>query len=297
MLALVFPIGDVRAEGTTMEIIMKDSFRVGEKISFNYSIMPETTAEITFQAYIDCPTAPIPLLEQRTIMLQAGQLYTDTYLGTIIEEFIEPQTCTAYVEILEPFYQKVEKEFKIETKPSFEIRILSCKDEACAEESKVFVQGERTYFNYISEVAELEVSGKLTAPDGKVEELTLPADLILDQVGKYILETEAQKEGYKTSVQTLELVVLEEEPRIIDRRICNANGICEPDRGETIQSCPQDCLLPEALLIKETIEKKAAEAKKRLYFILGGIGILIAIGAAIYFYLREKWFSWPEFKK
>ncbi len=300
-LILLFFFSEVRGdEDITIEIMIKDSFRTTETVTFDYSIISEVSTEITFLPYVDCPDAPVKLLKQEVVKLQASRIFTDTYSSITIDESIEPQICTAYVEILEPIHQGVKKEFKIVTKPSFDIQILSCKDENCTEKSKVFVRGEKAYFDYSSEVSETEVKGKLTAPDNSVRDVVLPANLVFNQVGKYILKTEAKKEGYKTNIQTLEIVVLAESPKVIDIRICNANGVCEADRGENYQNCPQDCLSPEALEIKKSVEEEvaagaaAAAAKRKIYYILAGIGIFIALGVATYFYLRKKWLSWPK---
>ena len=66
--------------------------------------------------------------------------------------------------------------------------------------------------------------------------------------------------------------------------ICGDN-ICDSEFGENYQNCPQDCLAPEEEKIKEEIEKTKSE--KHLYFILGGIGILLVIiGGAIYYYRK-----------
>jgi len=161
----------------------------------------------------------------------------------------------------------------------FIFSLVSCKDKGCVQKSKVFVKGEGVYFDYDSEISEPQVTGKLTAPDNSIKKLTLPTRIVLDQVGKYILEIEAKKAGYKTNAQTLELVVLEEEPKVIDKRICNANGICEPERGENIQNCPQDCPLP---VLKPS--------RSPFFWFLVAIGIIasILIGSIIYFHVRDR---------
>jgi len=262
-----------------IELDIKNTFVLGETILFHYSILSDSALQITISPYINCPTTPSRFLQEKTIKLEPGKAYIDIYKGILIDQSIEPQICTAGIAILEPFYQKAEKQFKIETEPSFDVHIQFCKDQACTKKSKVFVKGEGVYFDYDSEISEPQVTGKLTAPDNSIKKLTLPTRIVLDQVGKYILEIEAKKAGYKTNAQTLELVVLEEEPKVIDKRICNANGICEPERGENIQNCPQDCPLP---VLKPS--------RSPFFWFLVAIGIIasILIGSIIYFHVRDR---------
>jgi hypothetical protein len=270
-----------------VDIEIKEAFKAGEEVTFNYTIISDSEQEITFISFFDCPNAIVPLLDQKTIQLKPNVPFQGTSSAMYIAESVEPQDCIARIEIIKPFYQNTEKKFRIETKPSFEFRVLPYEDESCTKVKTVFIKGERVYFNYDSEVPEPEVKGKLTAPDGKVQEFVLPADVVLDQTGEYILETEAEKEGYKTNKQSLEIIVLAEEPKFIDKRICNANGICEPERGENYQNCPQDCLSPEA---KEVLEKINAEKQKRrnLYCLLGSLVALLIIGFSVYYWLRQK---------
>ena len=261
-----------------IEIDIKESFSIGGIISFNYSIISDEDATVKYIPTVVCPKGPAGFLSVKSIGLQKDVLYSNNYQFIKVDESVEPQTCTAYLEILEPFSQRVEKQFEIKTKPSFDIQIFSCKDESCAEKSKVFVKGEKAYLDYDSEVPEPAVTGKLTAPDNSTKELTLPANVSLDQIGKYILKTEAKKEGYKDDVQTLELVVLEEEPKVINKRICNANKICEPERGENYQNCPQDCPLPVL---------KPSRSPFFWFVVVLGVITGILIGSIIYFLLKK----------
>jgi hypothetical protein len=292
----------------SIEIKVLEKFFEGETIYFDYTISSSESQRVSFIPGFRCSkNIPIPSSQIIYEEIKKDQPIKSTFYGLTVSEDIEPQTCTAYVEILEPFHQKAEKEFKIVTKPNFEIQIFFCIDSTCTAKSKVFVKGEKVYFNYNSNVPQPEVKGKLTAPDGSFQKLTLPTTggILLNQIGKYALEIEASKEGYKTNRETLELVVLKESPKVIDERICNANGICESERGETIENCPQDCLSPEDKValekerkeIEEKVVKPAVTPSKRRYYILGGIGILLIlliIAVVIYFYQRRKFYHWKR---
>lgn len=264
-----------------ISVDVQDSFSEGETSFFSYLISSDTNQTITFVPYITCPNAPLPFIEYETFELKAGESYEDTYYGITIDEFIEPQTCTAYIQILEPFQQKVEKEFKIITDPSFEFRVLICKDAGCQEMSKVYQVGERFYLDYESEIDNPEVSVQITKPSGVSVGVLRATPVLLDEAGIYILEATASKQGYKTMKDTNEIKVVEEFVEPIDTRLCNVNDICEPDKGEDEKNCPQDCLVSE-------IEKAKLISRKILSYIFVNIGIVIVIVIVGYFYYRRR---------
>lgn len=258
-----------------INIDIKDSFSTGEVAIFNYSIHSDTSQKVIFIPYIDCPSAPLPTLEQKIIELKARKAYTGTYGSVVIDELVEPQTCVASVQILGPPSKKVEKEFKIVTKPSFDLWVFSCKDRGCEQKSKVFVRGKMAYFDYSSDVAGVKVRGEI---DGK--EITLPESIVLGKAGKHTLEVEAKKEDYKTQKQKVEIVVLEGNPKITDAEVCNENGICERDKGETEENCAADCVVAPREKPKEEEEEEGSPLKELpswLYYIGGAIIVLLII--------------------
>ncbi len=195
-----------------INIQIKDFFITGDTLYFNYTVTSETGGEITFVPHIICPNAPVSSLEQKTITIQPGEIYSDVYYDFTVTEEIEPQTCTAYVQVLEPFQYRVEKEFRIETRPSFEFEIFVCKDQACSEKTKVFLQNETIYLDYSSGVENPEIDATLIYPSGREEQITLPTSIKLDEVGTYTLTVTASKEGYKNVTKTVQFAVIEKEP-------------------------------------------------------------------------------------
>ena len=234
--------GVVSALNVDISLDIKPRFAEGDTIIFNYSFISDEDITIKFVPYVDCPNAPKPLLEIKQTELKKGKVFSDDFVYMDVVKNIEPQTCRASVSIVEPIEKSVGRQFEITTNPSFDIQVLICKDRSCTEKSKIFVKGEKAYFDYASDIPDLKISGSLSLPDGSTNDLTLPGNVALNQVGKYHLNIEAQKEGYKTNKQSLEFVVLEGEAKVIDKRVCNANGKCEPNLGENHKTCPQDCL-------------------------------------------------------
>jgi hypothetical protein len=100
------------------------------------------------------------------------------------------------------------------TKKIIDINLLSCRDEICSEEAKVFVLNEDVYLDYNSPVADLIATASLRLPDGSIEEITLPMSFHSEQIGTYELEITASKEGYQTITKTMIFSVIEETPDI-----------------------------------------------------------------------------------
>lgn len=273
----------------TIEIDIKDSFVLGETSSFDYTIYSDSDQTITFIPHIDCPNTPIPFLIDETINLKAEESYTDSYLGITIYEAIEPQTCTAYVQILSPTPQKTSKNFTIATDPSFLFALNLCKDQACTDRSKAFIQNEDVYLDYTSEVPSPSITATLTLPDQTTQDLTLPTSIKAGQLGAYALAVTASKAGFKTASLKEQFAVIVEQAEIIDASVCNEDGDCTGE--ENSQNCPQDCAFEVRL--SEADRQRLAEIEQLIrelegrekgytnYIIFGGI-LLIFVAIIVY---------------
>ncbi len=199
---------------TSINIDMKESFGLGEKISFDYTIVSETSQEIEYIVSVDCPNAPLPLLDLKTASLEPNIPLTNNYVYMdAVNERIEPQTCKAIVGILNPEISE-EKSFSITTNPGFEFNILTCKDAECTEQEKVFVLNENIYLDYISEVSNPLITAILTYPDSSTNQFVFPTSIKAEQTGIYTLEVTASKQGYKTITKKIKFGVIEEEANI-----------------------------------------------------------------------------------
>jgi len=189
----------------TISINVKDSFFEGEMIYFDYQIYSDKNYDLTYLAHVECPNAPISLLNFQEYEIKKGETLRKVYEDIKIDQSIEPQVCTAYAEILKPFTKRVEKKFKIETKPSFEFIVSTCKDLECKEKSKIFLKGEKLYLGFSD--TQIPNNVKMIAPDKS--EITYRPGLILDKLGTYTLSVSASKEGYKDLSEKTEFGVID----------------------------------------------------------------------------------------
>ncbi len=193
----------------SINIDMKDSFGVGETVSFNFSITSGIAESITYFSMVDCPSARLPLVE-----LKNGTTpITETYIPFTIEESTEPQECKAVVVAVE-YEIKEEKSFNIVANPSFDFQTLTCEDLSCANQKKVFVLGETIYLDYQSEVENPTIIASLTYPDGTKSAIALPTSIKAEQIGTYELEVVASKQDYKTMTEKIQFGAIEKEPQI-----------------------------------------------------------------------------------
>jgi hypothetical protein len=189
-----------------LNINVPSSFSLDEKIFFNYSLISESNIQVTFIPHINCPSAPVAFTQERTIELKSNQIYTGTYSDFQIKDWMESQTCTAYVQILSPIQQTVSKEFEINTNPSFEFDLILDK--------KIFTQNEEITLDYSSSIESLFIDTTLTYPDGSINKIELPFSFTPEQIGTYELEVTASKEGYKTVTETEQFGVIESDVQI-----------------------------------------------------------------------------------
>ncbi|MAG20411.1 hypothetical protein CL618_03190 [archaeon] len=247
---------------------VKPEFQLNEMINFNYSITSDIDQSIQFYPHVICNTAPVSLLQQKQSNLIENEPFTERYYDFKIDNSIEPQTCTAYVQILSPIQKIVEKTFKIETSPSFEFDIELDK--------KVFTQGEDINLKYSLNTENPLIKATLTLPDKSTQQLTLPIMIKADQIGTYSLEVTASKQGYKTQTVKEQFAVIEKPAKIRSISVCNVDEICS--EGENVKNCPQDC--------KAKREKVRLTKGPVLYSLL--ITIILIIILFLGFYFKRK---------
>lgn len=242
-----------------IDIKIKQSFGVGEQVVFTYTLTSNKNQSIVYAPYITCPNAPIPLVKEKRVRLKEDIPLQDTYYGIQITEDIEPQTCTAYLQIISPVQQKEKKQFKIAAKPSFDFHIFGCKNLDCKKRVMVYQLGKSFYLGYVADVEEPKISATLTKPDGTKRKVNLGKPILLSKKGVYRLEAKASKDGYKTMTDMVEIGVVKEFVAPIDLR-----------EGRKVSKGGK------------------VSTRKRIYYILGGLGILIVISTVIFFYYHRK---------
>ena len=218
MLMLVFSLVVLQtvSASVNIEIDVKSSFVKGDEISFDYIITSTEDVNIGFTPYIDCPKAPRPFLEYRTMSLQKNIAHTGTYEYIQVTENIELQTCIAYVEIKTPAFleQRFEKTFTIDTLIGIVFRAITCKDLSCETEARIFVKNEDIYLDYISEPGIVTAQGTLIFPDKTTQQIILPTSIKALQIGTYEVRIDASKEGYKDVIVSRLFGVIEEDVEI-----------------------------------------------------------------------------------
>ena len=198
MLGILFSLSLVSA--ISIDINMKESFGAGEEISFDYIITSSQTQEIEYAAFVNCPNAPLALLDIKTTSLEANVAFTEKYVYmSSVSEDIEPQTCNVTVGILSPETLE-QKSFSIATNPGFEFNVELAKT--------VFVKDEEVEISFTSGVSPT-VGATLIYPNGETQQLSLPAVIKAEQIGTYDLEIIASKQEYKTINKKVQFGVIE----------------------------------------------------------------------------------------
>ena len=263
-----------------IKINVKDTFQINDTLNFSYTIISNQDTEIIYTPYISCQMAPQPFLEEKEISLKANIPYQDKYSSITVDDNLEPQTCVAFIQISSPIEKKIEKEFKIETTPSFQFNLNFCKDQSCAEKTKVFILNDNIYLSHTSEIKNPEITSKLIYPDKTEKQIILPIQIKAKQIGNYELEIIAKKDGYKTVTRKDMFGVIGGQVEIKSASICNADGICASP--ENIQNCPQDCVKTEQAIDKTNV------INIKIIIAIIAIVIIIAIMIAAYWFLVRK---------
>lgn len=220
---LIFLIGIISA--LSINIDLNPSFGIGDEVSFNYTLSSSSSLTGQYIVRVSCPKAPIPLLEINNFSLQANQPLTKNYIYiSKISENIEPQTCNATVLIFNPINLSQSKSFSITTNPSFNFQVLTCEEQSCSNQTKVFIQGNNIFLDYKSEISNPTLTANLTYPDGKTENLNLPTLIKAEQIGTYTLNVQASKENYQTISQKIQFGVIKQEANIGYTNLISTKG-------------------------------------------------------------------------
>jgi hypothetical protein len=251
------------ATAVSIDIDIDSSFRTGEEVSFDYTILSEESQFIEYAVIVGCPSAPLALFKLENTTLEANVPFVQSYVYlSAISNNIEPQMCNATVGIL--YLEVVSREpFEIIALPSFDFDVMSCLDEECLDRAVVFPLNTEVYFDFDSEISNVEIKANLIYPDKSEEEIILPTSLKLEQIGTYDLELMGTSPGYKDNVKTKQFGVITE-----------------------LVSIPySDVRVPDKTTEKVVIEEIRSErfpARLVFYFVLG----LIILGVIVFFIVK-----------
>lgn len=188
-------------------IDIESSFQQDEYTYFNYTFTG-FIGEVEYYVGVRCDDLPAGFyLEKANI---TSRTFTRQYAGFKVDK--QYQNCYAYVYVIKPFEIIATKPFIIQNASSeFNFDLKTCKDFSCLEESIVFLKNENMYLSYGSSVENPSINAVLTSPDGTTKQINLPSSIKAEQIGTYILEATASKEGYKTVSLTEQFGVIEKE--------------------------------------------------------------------------------------
>jgi len=237
LILAIMLINLVNAE-LTSDISIKDSFKLDEKVKFDYTVESTKEVMLSYFTIISCPEAPDKFIDQLTIRLEPGKKYSDTYSWLMIDETFERQVCTAILQIIKPEKKIIKKQFLINVEPALEIPDMLCNQEEC--DKNVFVRDESVFLDFDTGASDTESHVNVIFPDDYMQKVNLPAKVDLAQKGTYTLEVTATKTGHRDVTKMVELHVAE-KPVIIElNETCNSDSIC--DKEENSKNCPQDCV-------------------------------------------------------
>ena len=190
----------------SVNIDIDESFSVGDRINFNYTIISDTGERVVYFAHVICSDAPVAFIREKSNVLQAGVPLKEIYYDLDVSEEIDSQDCSAYVQVSSPVKEKFSSDFLIESSSSFDLDLIMSK--------KVFVVEEEVFLDYRSDVEDLSLVASLTYPDGNVEQIDFSGKNKMDVIGVYSLKVEASKEGYNDVVKIVEFAVIEKRADI-----------------------------------------------------------------------------------
>ncbi|MHA1810192.1 MAG: hypothetical protein ACTSYH_07715, partial [Candidatus Heimdallarchaeaceae archaeon] len=155
--------------------INKNTFSPGERIIVTTTIENPTNLNLFLQSLLSHSEQKTPpLLKSFEIKpLESGEV--TLYNFSVDETFRngEYSVSVRLVNAERPSEIIDSKELSfsvINALKEFSFEVLICKDRSCTEKSKIFVKGEKAYFDYASDIPDLKISGSLILPDGSTND-------------------------------------------------------------------------------------------------------------------------------
>ncbi len=208
----------------SINIDVTPSFSAGDSVSFNYTITSGLSENVSYIASVSCPTAPAALINVENATLQQNVPFTKTYVYiSDLTNQVGPQKCTARVGILSPEKVSASKSFNIATLPQLNLTVNVCKDSFCSDPARVFVSGDKVYFDY-SSLQGASVSASLGMPDGSSRAVDLSSPLEVSQTGTYTLDVNASAQGYDSNEKQIQFGVISQAPQIGYSSLSVASG-------------------------------------------------------------------------
>lgn len=255
-------------------INVKPQMQIGDNLEFSYTMISPKDLNLKFVPHIECfGGAPEAMVQEKEIDIKANIPFEGKYFSMPVQDFVEPQKCSASIKITEPFQKTKTAGFQIVVDPTLDLEVLLCKDEKCAQKSRVYRIGDTLYLNYKTEIQDIASEATITAPDNSTEKVNLPNSYIFKQQGIYDISVISKVDDYKDNVQNFPITVLAGEVKVNDQRVCNTDGKCAGQENE--QNCPQDCV-------------KVKKPIGRIIILAALAALVIFILAMIYYFLIKR---------
>jgi len=206
--------------GQEINLNIKDSFKIGEGITFNYSFYSEEDMEITYTASFVCDNIPAPLLTTDTIELTGGKNHSFAYKGGEVQEKDLSSNCNAFVSILEPQPNTESKDFKIYALEPLEFKTYICENPGCGTIERFIQVGKPIYINFSSNLnhESLNITATLETPSNERKSIYLPTTIDLNEIGGYKLYINVSAPGYEKK-ETEELFsIIKETPEFKEKQ-------------------------------------------------------------------------------
>jgi hypothetical protein len=202
MLYLVFVGGTFVAAGADapleVTLTMKDTFRAGEKVDFQYQLRTRKNMKVHYEFWIECPAAPIPFAQEKFVQLKAGETLKDEF--TVYEQLdpsLEPQTGEVVFKVYAPLKKTIRKKFALQLKPGFSCRLQVSNVQERKVKRKVVRADQAVYLDCHCSLQGVTLKGSLQKKGEKARQIDFPRELKLTP-GRYRLRIAARKPGCKT---------------------------------------------------------------------------------------------------
>lgn len=220
-----------------IEINVPETFYEGDVVYFNYSIFSSQAEQLEYYASVTCPDAPQPLLQMQNINLSANNAFYGKYVFGKVDNHFVSGSCNASLSILKPYRFTKKTSFNVSAKKLLDFEILYCKDNLCAEQTKVFAKGETIYFNYSSNAKDISLNCAIKMPDGSMKAIEFPGILVAEQTGTYEIEVNGNAPDYNGIIKKEQFGVIESAGVIQSEDVNNgavgyARENVNPESGE-----------------------------------------------------------------
>lgn len=243
----------------SVDIQIADNFSVNNTINFSYSITSFNDVEVEYYLSVNCPFNLKIKSKNNNISLSKNESFSGDYIASIVNNTMKKQTCAAYLTTIKPNKQDWVEYFDIMIDPTLDFQLQLCNDMTCFVNLNQYKKGEILFIRYVSRNEPI-VHAIIESPDKTRKEIHIPGSVVLELTGEYILEIQANQEGYLPYKDTIKISVTEENtinilnPNKLGGTIISDNDLVIPESEKDIDENPMAPYI-------NNIEKKYSQQK------------------------------------